>query len=92
MTVKEAMKTIHAFGMPDTYNLEDILNDMFIQQNTDCKTADELFGYCQATFENQNDFDNLDISYFDKMIQEHSKCYSDYVSFVRAAIYQKNLF
>jgi len=86
MTVKEQLKKSNVFAIAKgTFLLEDILTDSFVRKNTDCQNADELFSFCKANFSNQEEFDNLDISYLDNMIIEHSETYKDFSSFIEAA-------
>lgn len=91
MTVKETMKHLNIPGGKQTVLLESILTDDFISKFTDCPDADELFSCCKADFSNQEEFDNLEISYLDNMIKEHSDTFKDFASFIEAAITYRNL-
>ena len=92
MTVKEKLKSIDALSSAKgTFLLEDILTDSFVSKYTDCQNANELFDFCKADFSNQLEFDNLDISYLDDMIKEHSEIFKDFAGFVETAAIQYRL-
>lgn len=88
MNVKESSKlvTVKKGYLSKAFLLENLITDEFIKQTTDLNCTDDFFKTLE--FSNQEEFDNLDVSLFDNLVQKHSSLYHSWTDFLQAAVNQ----